>query len=134
MKRVAVSFILSVWVLFWLWAIGQFQWSSAIRAAAFFIYFSASVFILDKGYQWIRPSTDWSIRSGLLLIMFMSFIWMTIGHSALSELHILTTPYTPVFESNLKHTPLFWSIAVGILHALIIGIMGMTVLIWRRPS
>ena len=136
MKRIALSVALSTWILIWLWGIGQFQWTPGTRAIAFFLYFSVSVFILDRGYCWIRPSTDWSVRSGLSMIMLLSFVGISAGHYMLSRWLEIELQLIPSIERYplKQEMPVIWSAVVGVLHALIIGIMGMTVLIWRKPE
>ena len=123
-------------MLIWLWGIGQFQWTISTRAVAFFCYFTLTVFLLDIGYRWIRPTTDWSVRSGLFLIMFYCFTVLSLGHYALIQLtDIDVDPLNDVQGFRGKEEmPLIWSAIVGLLHAVIIGIMGMAVLIWRRQD
>lgn len=135
MRRLLLSLALALWVLTWLWGTSHWHWTPWVRAIAYFSYFTVAIWILDFGYRKIRPKTDWSIRSGLLLVMVMASLLIAGGHALLTQGFNLSLERTINYDWTAlkKQNPWLWSLSTGLLHAMIIGLMGMTVLIWRRP-
>ncbi len=136
-RRFMTSLLLTFWILLWTWAVGYFDWTSENRAVAFFFFFSIEVFLLDRGYRWIRPKTDLSISAGLGMLMLYTGILVFAGT-------VLVSAYRPdaLFPtiwrtingaSEFEMRPVTWALITGIFHSLVLGLMGMTVLIWRRP-
>jgi len=70
------------------------------------------------------------------MIMLLSFVGISAGHYMLSRWLEIELQLIPSIERYplKQEMPVIWSAVVGVLHALIIGIMGMTVLIWRKPE
>lgn len=135
--RVVLSLVISAWILGWTWAVGYFDWTEYNKAVAFFIFFTMEVFLLDIGYQWIRPKTDLSISAGLGILMLFTCVFIVLGTLFISAYRpdalFPTIWRTLNGAEEFELRPFSWAIITGIFHALILGLMGMTVLIWRRP-
>ncbi len=136
-RRLITSFLLTVWILSWTWAVGYFDWTSENRAVAFFFFFSVEVFLLDRGYRWIRPETELSISAGLGIIMLFTGIFVVLGTLLISAYRpdalFPTIWRTLNGAAEFEMRPYSWALITGVFHALVLGLMGMTVLIWRRP-